>query len=136
MNPYTTYKKQSVSTMTSVEIVIKGYSECERQLNRAIHFIEGKDYVEAHNALDKAGELVCAFRSVLDMSVGELSQNLDSLYDFFFRQIIQADIKKDVEIIREILPQIAELKDAFMQISLLPKGDLMSHESVLTGTGG
>lgn len=31
-NPYSAYKKQSVSTMTPVEVVIKLYSETERQL--------------------------------------------------------------------------------------------------------
>ena len=120
-NPYATYKQQAVSTMTPVEIVIKLYDECERQLNRAVHFIDTKDYAGAHNALDRSGEIVNALRSVLNMNVGEISNNLDLLYDFFFKQIVQADMKKDKEIINQILPQIAELKDAFVQISKLPK---------------
>jgi len=124
VNPYATYKKQAVNTMTPVEIVIRGYDECERQLNRALHFIDSKEHVQAHVALDKAAELVSALRTVLDMNVGEISENLDSLYDFFFRQIVQADIKKDKEIIHQILPQIAELKDAFVQISKLPKSNV------------
>lgn len=130
------YKKQSVETMTPIEIVIKGYDECERQLNRAINYIKGKEFVQAHNSLDKAAELVSAFRTTLDMSVGEISRNLDSLYDYFFRQIITADAKKDVSLIEDILPQIAELKDAFVQISILPKGNMYPTGSVLTGTAG
>ncbi|MDR0196919.1 MAG: flagellar export chaperone FliS [Oscillospiraceae bacterium] len=120
-NPYATYKEQAVSTMTPVEVVIKLYDECERQLNRAINFIDLKNYAKAHACLDRSGEIVNALRSVLDMSVGEISGNLDSLYEFFFKQIIQADMKKDAEIIRQLLPQIGELKDAFVQISKLPK---------------
>jgi flagellar protein FliS len=134
MNPYMTYKKQSVSTMTPIEIVVKGYGECEKHLNRAIHFIQTKDYVQAHNALDQAGELISAFRTALDMSAGEISENLDALYDFFFNQIIQADMKKDIKIIQDILPQISELKDAFVQISSLPKR--VTAGSILSGTQG
>ena len=120
-NAYGTYKQQAVSTMTPVELVVKLYDECERQLNRAVHFIDVKDYSGAHTALDKSGEIVNALRSVLDMSIGKISENLDSLYDFFFKQIVEADMKKDKVIISQLLPQIGELKDAFVQISKLPK---------------
>ena len=120
-NPYATYKQQAVSTMTPLEIIIKLYDECERQLNRAVNFINQKDYAGAHFALDRSGQLINALRSALDMSVGEISTNLDALYDFFYKQIVFADTKKDIKVISDILPQIGELKDAFVQISKLPK---------------
>jgi flagellar protein FliS len=134
MNPYSVYKKQSVSTMTPIEIVIKGYDECERQLNRAVHFIQSKSFAEAHNSLDKAAELISAFRTCLDMSAGEVSSGLDSLYEYFFRRIIEADMKKDISIIEEVLPQISELKDAFVQISLMPKTGI-AHPNMMAGAG-
>lgn len=135
MNPYTqAYKKQSVTTMTPIEVVIKLYNECERQLHRAIDFIEKRNYEQAHNSLDASAEIVYALRSMLDMSVGEISQNLDSLYEFFYRQIVIADTKKDTAIITELIPQICELRDAFVQISHLPKTggeiDYTTHEDV------
>jgi len=71
--------------------------------------------------LDKSGQLINSLRSVLDMSVSDISANLDSLYEYFFKQIMLADAKKDIGMIRELLPQISELKDAFTQISKLPK---------------
>jgi len=120
-NPYAAYKKQAITTMTPVELVVKIYDECERQLNRAIHFIENKDYEGAHLALDKSGQLINALRSVLDMDIREISGNLDSLYEYFFVQILLADNRKDIGIVKMILPQISELKDAFVQVSKLPK---------------
>ncbi|MDR0223143.1 MAG: flagellar export chaperone FliS [Oscillospiraceae bacterium] len=120
-NPYISYKQQAVSTMTPIEIVVKIYDECERQLNRAVYFINVKDIEKAHAALDKSGELINALRSVLDMSVGEISENLDALYEYFFRRIVHADMRKDADAILKILPLIGELKDAFVQISKLPK---------------
>jgi flagellar protein FliS len=127
MNPYSTaYKKQSVTTMTPIEVVIKLYDECERQLSRAINFINNKKYSDAHNSLDASAAIVEALRSVLDMEVGEISQNLDSLYAFFYKQIIQADMKKDISIIESVIPQMAELKDAFVQISKMPREGAMA----------
>ena len=52
-NPYSAYKKQSVSTMTPVEVVIKLYSETERQLAIGVSAIESKDIKKAHEALDE-----------------------------------------------------------------------------------
>jgi flagellar protein FliS len=119
-HPYARYKKQSVSTMTPGEIVVALYSETEKQLNRSIHFIQSKDYENANNALNKAYDVVSGLRSMLDMRI-EISANLDSLYDFFMKQILTANTKKDANIVQELLPMIGELKDAFVQISTMPK---------------
>ena len=74
MNPYAAYKKQSVTTMTPIEIVIKLYSETERELNRAVIFIEEKNYENANKSLNKSVDLIAALgwvKSLLPM-VGEL----------------------------------------------------------------
>ncbi len=46
INPYSEYKKQSVTTMTPVEVVIKLYSEIERQLAIGMDFVEKKNYAK------------------------------------------------------------------------------------------
>ena len=126
MNPYAAYKKQSVTTMTPMEIVVKMYSEIERQLNRAIMFIQKKDYESANNALNKSLDLVDALRSVLDIKL-PIGQNLDALYDYFGKQIVLANAKKDVEMIKTLLPMIGELKDAFSQVAAMPKDEIAAQ---------
>lgn len=126
MNPYSAYKKQAVTTMTPMEIVLKLYSETERELNRAVMFIDQKDFEKANKSLTKSGDLINALRSVLDMKL-PIGQNLDSLYSFFERQIVAANMKKDKEIIESILPMIGELKDAFTQIASMSKEDIAAQ---------
>ena len=123
-NPYSAYKKQSVSTMTPVEVVIKLYSETERQL--AIGAIESKDIKKAHEALMKAQELIGALRGSLDKDV-PISKNLDQLYDFFQRSAANANLNKDAEHaeeLKKIIPMIADLRDAFTQISQMTKEEI------------
>lgn len=122
-NAYSAYKKQSISTLTPMEIVVKLYDEAERQINRAIAQIEQKNYEEANRGLQKAQDIVNALRSVLDMSI-PISKQLDALYDFFNRQLITANVKKDVTILHELLPMLAELKDAFSQVAAMPKSQI------------
>jgi flagellar protein FliS len=108
--------------MTPIEVIVKIYDECVVQLHRSINFINEKNYGEAHNSLATTGDLVNALREVLDMEAGgEIASNLDALYDYFYRQIVQADMKKDIAIIEQILPQIVELQDAFTQLSKMPR---------------
>lgn len=126
MNPYAAYKKQAVTTMTPIEIVIKLYSETERELNRAIVFIEAKNYESANKALNKSLDLVAALRSVLDVKL-PIGQNLDSLYAFFTKEIINANVKSDVEKIRSLLPMIGELKDAFTQVASMSKDEIAAQ---------
>ena len=120
INAYSAYKKQSLTTLTPMEIVVKLYDEAERQMNRAIYYIGEKNYESSNNCLKKTQDIVNALRSVLDMDI-PISKNLDSLYEFFNRQLIEANVKKDVEIIKELLPMFADLKDAFSQIANAPK---------------
>lgn len=120
LNAYSAYKKQSLTTLTPMEIVVKLYDEAERQMNRAIYYIGEKNYESSNNCLKKTQDIVNALRSVLDMDI-PISKNLDSLYEFFNRQLVEANVKKDVEIIKELLPMFADLKDAFSQIANAPK---------------
>lgn len=93
MNPYAAYKKQSVTTMTPIEIVIKLYSETERELNRSVVFIKEKNYESANNALNKSVDLIAALRSVLDVNL-PIGKNLDAIYGFLEKQIIAANVKR------------------------------------------
>lgn len=119
-NAYSAYKKQSILTLTPMEIVVRLYDEAEKQINKAIIFIDKKDYAGANTSLQKSQDIVNALRSVLDMKI-PISTQLDALYDFFNRQLIEANVKKDVEILKQLLPQLAELRDAFAQVAAMPK---------------
>lgn len=129
-NPYSAYKKQSVTTMTPVEVVIKLYSETERQLAIGVNAIKEKDILKAHNSLVKAQELLGALRGALDMNI-PISKNLDDLYEFFQRTAEQANMKKDEATaaeVEKIIPMIAELRDAFTQISQMTKEEIEAQQ--------
>lgn len=124
VNPYSAYKKSSVSTMTPVEVVIKLYAEIERQLAIGVSCIEEKkDNAKANEAFLKAQECITALREALDMSI-PISNNLEQLYAFFYKEMIHANIHKDCTQIKKIIPMIADLRDAFTQISQMTKEEI------------
>jgi flagellar protein FliS len=110
-----------------MDIVIKLYDECERQLNRGIFFMIKKDLENSTASLSKAIEIVSALRSVLDLDL-PIGKDLDSLYEYFMRELVDANLKKDSEKIKTLLPMIGDLKDAFQQISRMPKEQIILQE--------
>lgn len=127
INQYSQYKKQSVQTMTPVEVVIKLYSEIERQLAIAVKCVEDKDYKKSNDAFLKAEDCIDALREALDMSV-PISQNLDSLYIFFYKEMVKANVSKECGEIKKIIPMIADLRDAFTQISQMTREEIEAQD--------
>ncbi len=126
VNPYASYKKTSVNTMTPVEIVIKIYSEIERQLALGIQAIEEKDYKKKNDALIKAQELIGGLRGALDMSI-PLSKNLEALYVYFQNETMIANVRKDVKRLKALIPMVKELRDAYTQVSQMTKEQIAAQ---------
>lgn len=121
LNSYASrYTQQSVLTMTQGEMVVKLYAEVEKQLSLAAAGIKDGDIAGTNRCLQKSQRILRHLMGTLDMNI-ELSHNLYSLYDYFIRRTIDANVKKDVKAIEEILPMVHELKDAFAQAEKLSR---------------
>ena len=127
VNPYAQYKKQSVETMTPVEVVIRLYSEIEKQCAVGMDFVEKKNYAKSNDAFIKAEDCIDALRETLDMSI-PISKNLDDLYVFFYKTIVKANINKDLTDLKKVVPMITELRDAWTQISQMTREEIEAQD--------
>ena len=127
VNPYAQYKRQSVETMTPVEVVIRLYSEIEKQCAVGMDFVEKKNYAKSNEAFIKAEDCIDALRETLDMSI-PISKNLDDLYVFFYKTIVKANISKDLTDLKKVVPMIAELRDAWTQISQMTREEIEAQD--------
>ena len=113
-NPYQAYKQQSVMTMTQGEMLNKLYEEAAKQLSFAEVYMKDKDYTKTNDALQRAQRILNHLRATLNFDY-DISNNLAALYEFFVSKIIEANVKKKPEPIREILPMVKELQEALSQ---------------------
>lgn len=127
VNPYAQYKKQSVETMTPVEVVIKLYSEIEKQCAVGMDYVEKKNYAKSNDAFVKAEDCIDALRETLDMSI-PISKNLDDLYVFFYKTIVNANVNKDLTELKKVVPMITELRDAWTQISQMTREEIEAQD--------
>lgn len=67
--------------------------------------------------IGQAISIVGGLRSSLDLSKGgEIAANLDNLYEYMERQLIQANLKNDLTIINEVVSLLLEIKTAWVSI--------------------
>jgi len=111
-NPYETYKQQSVMTMTPGQILIAVYDELIKQLNIAILSFENKDMMEINRSLQKSQRIINELRATLNYDY-EISKNLEDIYNFLNRAIMNANIKKDPSDLKDVLEIVTGLRDAF-----------------------
>ena len=120
-NPYETYKQQSVMTMTSGQILLLVYNELIKQLSLAQKAFGKNDIVEINRTLQKSQNLIRELQSTLNFDYG-ISNDLNSIYSFFYTVTLNANIKKDASELQMLIDMIAELKDTFAEAEKLARG--------------
>lgn len=120
-NPYETYKQQSVMTMTSGQILLLVYNELIKQLSLAQKAFEKNDIVEINRTLQKSQTLIRELQSTLNFDYG-ISNELNSIYSFFYTVTLNANIKKDSSQLQTLIEMIADLKDTFAEAEKLTRG--------------
>jgi len=67
--------------------------------------------------IGQAISIIGGLRSSLDLSKGgEIAANLDNLYEYIERQLIQANLKNNIEIVNEVVSLLREIKTAWDSI--------------------
>ena len=119
-NVYQQYKSQSITTMTGGELLVMLYDELIKDVKRAELAIDAHKVDTAHSSLMHAQDIIGYLAETLDNQY-EISDELSRLYQFFTGQLIQANISKDAEILREVLPMLMELRDTWKQAEKLSR---------------
>ncbi len=67
--------------------------------------------------LGRAISIVAGLRSSLDMSAGELSENLDKLYEYMNFRLLEASSQNDGEKVAEVIQLLKTLKSGWDEIA-------------------
>ena len=118
MNGVSTYRETAITTQSKGKLIVMLYDGATRFLRQAIHDIELNDFAGKGRNIAKAQDIILELNTVLDMeSGGELAQNLRGLYNFMNRHLSQANVRKDVNMIREIITLLEELNQSWRAIT-------------------
>lgn len=113
-NPLAQYQNQAVNTATPGELIVLLFGGAIKNIHLAMNAIKSKQTNEANNCIIKAENIFYALIDCLDMRI-PISADLRDLYEFINTRLIQANIKKDIAILEEILPLVVDFRNTWQE---------------------
>lgn len=128
MNQYVKqYQKSSIETASREQILIMLYEGAIQFLNKAKVAINNKDIENANLDLIGAQDILQEFINSMDREVApQLAENLISLYEYFIRRLIHANLKQKIEPINEVLEYLKNLKATWEKAIVLAQKEEMA----------
>lgn len=114
VNAYEQYKENSIYTASPEELTLMLYNGLVKFLMQAQMALNEKTIDKANNCIIKAENIISEFRCTLDMKY-EIAHDLDTLYEYMNRRLVEANLKKDNSIIEEVLGYARELRNTWEQ---------------------
>ena len=118
-NPYQQYRATKVQTAGSVDLVVMLYQGAVRFIRMGIEAIEREDSGATHTNLVRAQDIIVELLGSLNREAGgQIADQLAGVYDYCFRRLVLANVKKDADPAREVLRIMRDLGTAWQQIAL------------------
>lgn len=114
-NPYQQYQKNAVNSASPGELTLMLFNGAVKFINLAISGLDEKNYDKVNENIIKAQDIVNYLASTLDMNI-DISKNLSSLYRFMYRRLVHANIKKEKDVLLEVLGLVEDLRDTWKDV--------------------
>lgn len=79
--------------------------------------MERRETAKKGEHISWAISIISGLRGSLDLSAGEIATNLDSLYDYMERRLVEANIENNPAMLDEVTELLKEIKSAWDAIS-------------------
>ena len=117
MTPYAqaqqAYRDSAILTAPPERLVVMLYDGANRFLLQGATAMRSGDLTVMNDRLRRAEAIVTELRQTLDMSQGEVATNLESIYSFCQRLLLEARLKRDPSKIDDVARVLSELRDAW-----------------------
>ena len=117
---YAAYANSKVMTASPAELTLMLYEGAIKFANLAIAGIEEKDIQKAHNNIMKVEHIIEEFQATLNHKY-PVAEDFDAVYYYLLRRLREANIKKDKEIMEEVLGHLRTMRDTWKEVMHLAK---------------
>lgn len=110
-NGYNVYKNNTVNYASKEQLLLMLVDGAVKYAKRAELAIEKKDVKTAHDNLIRTQDIFTELMVTLNQDAGLWAKQLYKVYDFIKEKLVEANLKKDINVLREVLPLIENVKD-------------------------
>ena len=112
---YAAYNTSKVLTATPAELTLMLYDGAIKFTNIAIMAVEKNDIEKAHNNIIKTERIILEFQATLDDKY-PVSKDFNAVYSYLLRRLREANLKKDAEILEEVLKHLRTMRDTWKEV--------------------
>lgn len=119
MTPYAqaqqAYRDSAILTAPPERLVVMLYDGANRFLIQGATAMRAGDLTLMNDRLRRAEAIITELRQTLDMSQGQVAANLESIYAFCQRLLLESRLKQEAEKIEQVAKLLSDLRDAWDQ---------------------
>ena len=114
-NGYAQYNNSKILTASPAELTLMRYDGAIKFANIAVMGMEQNDIQKAHNNIIRVQRIIEEFRNTLDRKY-PVAEDFDRIYVYLLKRLYEANVKKDKEIMEEVLTHLRSMRDTWIQV--------------------
>ncbi len=119
-NPYAKYNQNKILTASPPELTLMLYDGAIKFCNIAILGIEQNDIEKAHINIKKVTDIIMEFQCTLNHDY-KVAEDFERIYTYLRERLHEANMKKDKEILEEVLVHLRTLRDTWKEVMSLSR---------------
>jgi flagellar protein FliS len=118
MNGFHAYQETAITTQSRGRLIVMLYDGAIKFLRQAVLDLQQNDFAAKGEHIVRAQDILYELNTILDIEKGgQIAQNLRALYNFMQRHLIEANLRKDPQMIREVISILEELNQSWRAIT-------------------
>ena len=112
---YAAYANNKIMTASPAELTLMLYEGAIKFANLAITAIEEKNIEKAHINIVKVEHIIEEFQATLNHKY-PVAKAFDEVYSYLMNRLREANMKKDKEIMEEVLTHLRTMRDTWKEV--------------------
>ena len=119
---YAAYANNKIMTASPADLTLMLYEGAIKFCNLAIAAVQEKEVEKAHNNIMKVERIIEEFQVTLDHKY-PVAEDFDNVYSYLITRLKEANLKKDQEILAEVLGHLRAMRDTWKEVMRLSKSE-------------
>ena len=114
------YNRNKIMTASPAELTLLLYEGAIKFCNIALIGLEQNDVQKVHTNIKKTEDIIVEFQSTLNHKY-PVAEDFDKIYKYIYDLLVQANIKKDKELLERALEELRGMRDTWKEVMVRTK---------------
>ena len=114
-NAYSNYTNTKIQTASPAQLTLMLYDGAVKFCNLAISGLDEHDYLKTNENIKKVEKIIEEFRATLNFKY-PVAKEFDNVYEYINQRLLEANIRKDREILAEVLEHLRTMRETWVEV--------------------